>query len=333
MTFLVARSNRVDERGGGTRCCGELTPVTADDLKALQVKRPRGSKWEKGTSQIGLKQNWRLHPFRYVLTILFLMLPQTWGKRSHQAHQPFEWTLHQVGIDDDKVIQTIITPGAPAFKTTLCQLAPVDGACKNEGTPFYLCPSSNPGKSYCNQPGQHFCAYWGCETIANRWIPEPGKDPFLKVSWAPYGCKPQVVRTLDRSGSVSIAKWSCNYWHLNVTRPQDPSWLVGRTWGVRYYKELGQDRGGLIHIKKKPASNDPLPVGPKQVLTDDLAKKTDPDQTLTDSLVKETEGDVTKVIVMNSTQAIQTPDENSGDNPLWKLMQASYLVLNHTNPN
>ena len=62
----------------------------------------------------------------------------------------------------------------------------------------YWCPSSNPGRSYCNSPGYFYCAYWDCETIAASWDVSE-KDKYLKVGWSPEHCE---TPTYDYSGGV-----------------------------------------------------------------------------------------------------------------------------------
>uniref|UniRef100_A0A663EJ38 Integrase catalytic domain-containing protein n=1 Tax=Aquila chrysaetos chrysaetos TaxID=223781 RepID=A0A663EJ38_AQUCH len=156
-----------------------------------------------------------------------------------------------------QIIATQITPGAPSFSASLCQLVPRDRCWEYLG--FYMCPSSNPGKGYCNSPNQYYCGYWGCETIAPAWIPGSGRDKYLKVQWGPYGCTPP---------QGFKGRGNCQYLFLNVTKPLEDSWLLGRVWGIRY-TEPGTDKGGLILIKKEVAPNDPLPVGPNQALVND----------------------------------------------------------------
>uniref|UniRef100_A0A674GR83 Envelope glycoprotein n=1 Tax=Taeniopygia guttata TaxID=59729 RepID=A0A674GR83_TAEGU len=171
-----------------------------------------------------------------------------------------------------------------------------------------MCPASNPGKGYCNYPGEYFCGYWGCETIASDW--QAAGDKFLKVSWGPYGCTPPQK---DSSGAF-LGGWkgSCQFVHLNITEPTDPGWMVGRSWGFWYW-EPGKDRGSVFTIKKGPVPADTQAVGPNPVIVRDLTAR--------------------NLITDNQTTTPTTPP--SGDsqfNTLWKLMEGVYKVLNATHP-
>uniref|UniRef100_A0A8C5U1K3 Envelope glycoprotein n=1 Tax=Malurus cyaneus samueli TaxID=2593467 RepID=A0A8C5U1K3_9PASS len=149
--------------------------------------------------------------------------------------------------------QTKIVPGSPNFTAYLCDLVPVK-PCLNLIS-FYFCPSSNPGRGYCNYPNSYYCAYWGCETVASSWEPGAGRDKYITVGWGPFGCTP----------AHGIARGTCHWIYINVTLPDDRGWLLGKTWGMRYL-EPGTDRGGLIVIKKEPIPNDPQPIGPNRVI-------------------------------------------------------------------
>uniref|UniRef100_A0A663EKC9 Integrase catalytic domain-containing protein n=1 Tax=Aquila chrysaetos chrysaetos TaxID=223781 RepID=A0A663EKC9_AQUCH len=225
-----------------------------------------------------------------VILILELVTVRQVGSE-HDPHQPFKWSL--LRFEDQQIIATQITPGAPSFSASLCQLVPRDRCWEYLG--FYMCPSSNPGKGYCNSPNQYYCGYWGCETIAPAWIPGSGRDKYLKVQWGPYGCTPP---------QGFKGRGNCQYLFLNVTKPLEDSWLLGRVWGIRY-TEPGTDKGGLILIKKEVAPNDPLPVGPNQALVND-AVLTIPNQA------------TRTTPVATCTVPVATP---------------SYQVLNKTNPN
>lgn len=103
-------------------------------------------------------------------------------------------------------------------------------------------------------------------------------------------------------------------------QPTNPDWLLGKIWGIRHW-EPGKDRGNLIMIKKEHAPLDPEIVGPNQGL-----------------------GELEEIDNINKTQQVGnitiTPQsENPTDvktaleySALWKVMQASYGIINKTNP-
>lgn len=275
MVYPVARSNRVDGRDRGQRNCGGRT---------LRIGGTRRS-WLKKCQGTGNKIGKKIEVYKILqsneettyLKILILLL---WGIgkiRASEHHQPFRWSLVQV--ENSKIISQIVTPGSPSFKVSLGDLIPMQSTTLQKGQEntwkeqvkyyaFYLCPASNPGKGYCNSPGHYYCAYWGCETIASDW--EPGiNDKFLKIKWTSEsgsGCKDPVHRYDGAVTYESKAGWCTKIW-MNVSQPNDNSWTVGKTWGIRFW-ETGTDRGGLIQIRKEMPRQNPHAIGPNSVLKD-----------------------------------------------------------------
>lgn len=120
----------------------------------------------------------------WMIRLLLMTMGITQGKGN--PHQPYKWTLSR--WEDQTILQQVIDTGAPSFNQSLCQLVPRDPCLYNLG--FYFCPSSNPGKGYCNYSNSFYCAYWGCETVASDWTSGGGPDKFLNVGWGPHGCTP-----------------------------------------------------------------------------------------------------------------------------------------------
>ena len=152
---------------------------------------------------------------RNVKLLVLVWMGSVQGKN---LHQPYEWTLSR--WEDSAIIQKKITAGSPSFTASLCTLAPISPCLDLK--PFYFCPSSNPGKGYCNTPNQYYCAYWDCVTIASAWTP-PVKDKFLKVEWGPRGCKPpRYEDSIQLAPRRTVILSNCSYLVLNVTSPEDP---------------------------------------------------------------------------------------------------------------
>lgn len=197
-----------------------------------------------------------------VLLGLFLITIYIQQGAGNLVDQPYEWTLAR--WDDQTVIGTNITAGAPTFRAPLCQLAPIQ-PCLNLKA-YYVCPASNPGKGYCNYPNEYYCAYWDCVTLAAAWKPDKA-DPFLKTEWGPDGCTPPRY---DSSGGT-VSQGSCTHIKLTILQPDNFGWATGKIWGVRYW-EPGKDRGGLILIRKGEAKTKPQGVGPNKVTRQKLGK-------------------------------------------------------------
>lgn len=189
-------------------------------------------------------------------------------------HQPFNWTITR--WDDWKLLRSTFTAGAPTLTIPVLELfgpalvykGPPEGKeeaqADTEITDTYWCPSSNPGKRYCDYPGHYYCGYWGCETIVTGgWTPQH-PDKFLKVEWGPEKCKRPVH---DFAGGI-INRGTCTHLRVIILLPHDIGWLVGRTWGVRLW-EKGTDRGTLILIKKEETKQTTA-IGPNVVLTNRL---------------------------------------------------------------
>lgn len=109
--------------------------------------------------------------------------------------------------------------------------------------------------------------------------------------------------------------------YINVTRPQDPGWLIGRTWGIKTWEDR-INRGSLFQIKKEPAPLDPLPVGPNPVLARQPEVILETSTTIVSSNPTE-ESNSTPVDLASTKQGTK----------LWNLMEASFKALNFTNPN
>ncbi|XP_066179394.1 MLV-related proviral Env polyprotein-like [Sylvia atricapilla] len=276
MVLLVARGNRVDERGRGVKGCGERNPQgeTTKQYSGNCLKTGNRSK-DLGQGNRLQSMKWKnpqicFHPYapndarHLTQQITFLLLVLYLGGVSAVdtlPHQPFKWSLTR--WDDSQTLQTITTVGAPSFMVGLCSMTNIDHCGKVLNlTGFYMCPSLNRGKGYCNLPGEYFCGYWGCETIASDWAPGGGPDEYLKVDFGPVGC----TKPWRGPSGETIYIGTCFFLYVNVTQPEKQEWLLGKTWGIRHW-EPGRDRGNLILIKKEPVPHDtPKGVGPNPVL-------------------------------------------------------------------
>nr|XP_021391733.1 uncharacterized protein LOC110473490 [Lonchura striata domestica]XP_021391734.1 uncharacterized protein LOC110473490 [Lonchura striata domestica] len=275
MVPLVARSNRVDERGRGVKDGGGKKPRIGISEQCSWNGLRSGTKkpWcdlrhpnylNKGKALIN--QNYRTayasnnhhHLAQYIFFFLSVLCAKEVDSvegvgEIQYTHEPFKWTL--IRWEDQKTLQTIITPEAPSFTCSLRDIVHVE---LTFDPGFYFCPSSNPGKAYCNYPGHYYCGYWGCETIASDWQVEK-PDKYLRVGWGPYGCNPPIR---DFAGGIS-QKGNCHWIYINVTQPAEPGWFLGKTWGVRIWEPGPRvDSGGHILIRKERVPPDPELVGP-----------------------------------------------------------------------
>lgn len=198
--------------------------------------------------------------------------------QGNEHHQPFKWILGR--WDDSRIIRTNETVGAPVFNVTNCDLlnstVGYGGSTRSRecdpGRQYswgatnlkttYWCPSSNPGKGYCNSPGHYYCAYWGCETLTTGGWSVDNPDKFLRVAWLPENCQ-QTTYSYD--GGINRAG-TCRSLRLTILQPQDSRWVMGQTWGVRFW-EPGANRGVLLFIRKEVIlSSDGQQVRPNLVL-------------------------------------------------------------------
>uniref|UniRef100_A0A8D0KPN1 Envelope protein n=1 Tax=Strix occidentalis caurina TaxID=311401 RepID=A0A8D0KPN1_STROC len=242
-------------------------------------------------------QKQKVLPMPFLREIRRLVTPSS----GSYEHQPWEWML--IRWEDQKILQRIVTPGPPSFYVKICDLVVLD-PCPGYAS-YYMCPSSNPGRSYCNAPNQYYCAYWGCETIASDWKPGAGRDKYLKV----HGSK----------------NW-CDYLVLNVTNENDLGWTIGKTWGFRHW-ESGADRGGLIFIKKQEVKNS-IPIGPNTAIKSDNRQR------------KESLPISTPVLTSSlpTRQISPTNEPNINlqylpDKPFFNVLDATFSSLNQSNPN
>uniref|UniRef100_A0A8D0FFG0 Uncharacterized protein n=1 Tax=Strix occidentalis caurina TaxID=311401 RepID=A0A8D0FFG0_STROC len=202
--------------------------------------------------------------------VLLLMMTQANGN----PHEPMCWKLYN--LQESKLIQTREGPNNNwNFTVHLFSLIPFEqGGCFGETCPkisaaitqckaFYMCPASNPGKSYCNYPDHFFCGYWGCETITSDW--DTIADKYLSVTWGPPGCQPPQHGYDGSIYGPCGPPQGCWRIEIKVKQPEDDIWLIGHTWGIRYW-EPGADRGSLFKIIKEKLPHDPLPIGPNLVL-------------------------------------------------------------------
>uniref|UniRef100_A0A8B9IXY3 Envelope glycoprotein n=1 Tax=Amazona collaria TaxID=241587 RepID=A0A8B9IXY3_9PSIT len=218
------------------------------------------------------------------------------------------------------------------FSVYPCQLAPIDPCLNLIGN--YFCPASNPGKTYCNYPGEYYCAYWGCETISTAW--ELQKDKFLNITHGPKGCQSPKRDPFGSSGGGR--KWgNCAYLDLLVKLPHDPGWFIGRTWGIRYW-EPGKDGGGLFRIRKTMPPIETERIGPNTVLTGETQTKTPTINSTPKPEHRQTKKPETSLAsekpqnpAPNGMQTRQ--DEILGKYPLWNLMEATFQILKQAHPN
>ena len=316
MVHLAVSSNLAGERGrrvkGGDR--ESHTGITEKVLTTLNNQKLRGD----SIKGIRKRTNF-IHCScigHHLILITYIITMGGLVKGMQRSHEPFKWSLSR--WDAFNPLQTVVTSGAPSFIVGLCNLINVAHCGKTTNvTGFYMCPASNPGKSYCNYPGEYFCKYWGCETIASDWGTKG--DPFLRVKFGPAGC------TKPRRGpsGETISVGTCSFVYINVSQPEKANWLVGKTWGIRL-REPGRDRGNMIQIKKESIPHDPEPVGPNPVIGD------------------RSKGIITSLLIpgRNKTEnKSETQDWSersqsiSEYNTLWKVMQATFKVLNDTYPN
>uniref|UniRef100_A0A8V5GAJ6 Uncharacterized protein n=1 Tax=Melopsittacus undulatus TaxID=13146 RepID=A0A8V5GAJ6_MELUD len=251
MATPVAGCNPVDGRGRGE-------PTRGKSLQLGMRKRPWLNSPRTGKSlKFNRKQNPLTVPF-FLCTFGTLVLPTMAGN----PHEPMVWKLYN--LQETHAIQNITTPKTVKFIVPLTAM--IIGGHKDRADTcraYYVCPASNPGKSYCNQPGQYFCGYWGCETWASDWT-SPG-DRYLKFEWEPEGCKrPNIGKDGHVYGHCNSPGY-CRNISIEVKNPTEDLWLGGKIWGIRFW-DTGPDRGSMFKIVKERLPHDPLPIGPNLVL-------------------------------------------------------------------
>lgn len=163
-------------------------------------------------------------------------------------------------------IQQMTAPGCSS-PTARCRLAQSD---------FYVCPKDGRDRATAYRCGgyqEYFCSQWGCETTGDAyWKPSSGwdsitvrrnytkPDPDGNTCYHSRGWK-QQGKALSLPLNITFVKGRAT----DVTQ-----WMVGKTWGLRWYLS-GKDKGLTLKIKLKVENPQTLPIGPNTVLSDQRA--------------------------------------------------------------
>lgn len=217
----------------------------------------------------GNQRSFKTKIISIVLTLVTFFLMGETG--SHNLHEPTpsRWTLirttdgQTVAINETYLSPTFTFDLCSLFETAIyrwsgwnsdppigCQRLEPEQNLKNKQ--HYICPSSSDPT--CGELTDYYCASWGCVTIGpTLFIPAHEKDKYLGFQRQPY----------STPGLCSIG--NCNPTIITVKNSQDPSWITGRTWGLRLYVN-GYDPGTAFTIQRTPLPAPHQPIGPNLIL-------------------------------------------------------------------
>ncbi|NXR26771.1 ENV2 protein, partial [Cinclus mexicanus] len=265
------------------------------------------------------KQQWHL------CIIMFLgLVGEGLANSDHHPYQPHTWIFCNM---DGSVIAQAET-NAPSFVVNLNNIFYPQGVGQHVYWGTYWCPSSNPGKSYCNYPGYLFCGYWGCETIvtSNRWALIK-KDKVLEVNYCPRGCE---TPTFNSDGMIK-KKGSCIHLNVTVLQPQDKSLSFGKMWSVFLHK-WGTDWSTVVQITRV-FSQPYVAIGPKKALVQDQNKNKGAINPQVTSLVNPTsKSGILSLLSTTLTYLRNTPKVTPYD-LFHRMLKAIFLSLNASEPN
>ncbi|NWZ88675.1 ENV2 protein, partial [Poecile atricapillus] len=234
----------------------------------------------------------------------------------HNPHQPFRWILCRAS---NEVIKEVVTAGTPRFFVLIRDIFP--GIVTHNIHPrfelyqSYWCPAANRGKDYCCQPGYWFCGYWGCETIVlnNRWAP-PKADEFLQVTWGPAGCMRPSFNSIGQVfyGFYDDQSEVCHQMIMQVLQPADVGWTTRRMWSVFLHKP-GKDPSEVVQIMRLPIIT-PEAIGPNLVVQAENPR-------------------FNSLYPLHKREASPQRSEATAFDLLYRMLDATFLPLNQSNPN
>lgn len=256
------------------------------------------------------------------------------------------WGLEHLAPDEvnDMLDFTPYLITAPRYGGPGASHAPLpkpDAGCRTPGartrltkTPFYACPKNRPLRSdmwKCGDESHFFCYYWGCETTGQvYWNPSTSWGS-LDIKWAK-----NRVATLNITFTPMGKKYTLNWFQL-------------RRWGLRLYI-AGADPGILFDIRLKVEPVNPKVVGPNAVLKKRVPLAQPKSQTIT---IQKPKTLTTRVPLAQpwsqtitplrpetfiptedkTTHGCLTPHLPDTQERIFRLLQGTFQVLNHFNPN
>ncbi|XP_073930040.1 protein C3orf33 homolog isoform X1 [Castor canadensis] len=214
----------------------------------------------------------------------------------------------------------------PAYKSTAPESARRYG--------FYACPGHKKNQE-CGGIQYSFCRSWACVTSNDsEWKWGISKSDLVKFAF---------VNGILRGHRIPIPTHKCQPTDLDrikVTftetgKKDTPGWIQGKVWGLVFYKYGGHAGSTIVvRLKIEPIGPPSTAVGPNKVLRPPNVKPS-PQPSTTHHLPSTiARANVTTPRPSETSPPLVRPSlMTASKDPLWGLMGAAFLTLNHTNPN
>jgi hypothetical protein len=214
----------------------------------------------------------------------------------------------------------------PAYKSTALESARHYG--------FYACPSHKKNKD-CGGIQYSFCKSWACVTSNDgewKWgISKPDLVKFAFVNGVSWGRRiPSPTHKCQPTDTDRI-----KVTFTDSGKEDTPGWIQGKVWGLVFYKYGGHSGSTIvIRLKVEPMGPPSKMVGPNKVLKPPYVEPPLRPRTTPVPTQPHTKASIKTPGPLGTGPPLVKPSLMTGStDPLWNLVNAAFLTLNHTNPN
>jgi hypothetical protein len=204
---------------------------------------------------------------------------------------------------------------------------------------FYVCPGYLKGKSNSKQCGgerNYFCASWSCVSTGNIWWTPPVTTNLINVSRPPGS---QNIPCNQSHPLDKTVKSNCNPVTIKFTEKGKTGarWISGLSWGVHLYDSVrlgSRDQGALftIGLTQQPAPTQA--IGPNKVLKLPYVRPPPQPRTTPVPSRPHKSASIATPGPPGTGSSLRRPGPTTrSTDPLWNLVNAAFLTLNHTSPN
>jgi hypothetical protein len=253
---------------------------------------------------------------------------QTWILTDGETHTTLKETTHIAPTGTWwPELQFCFRDLNSAYKSAAPEQARCDG--------FYACPGHKISKD-CGGMQFFFCKSWACVTSNDgNWKWGVSKLDLVKFAFVNKGVLWGTKKPLPTQECRPTDLDRIKVTFTDSGKRDTPGWIQGRRWGLVYYK-YGGHSGSTVVIRLKVEPIGPLSkmVGPNKVLKPPYVEPPFWPRTTPVPSQPHTHANIKTLGPLGTGPPLGRPNLTSGStDPLWNLVNAAFLTLNHTNPN